>query len=645
MRIKPKSGDLALALTEVQVFSVAPKAFPPSLWRQKAPNLDHVVRDTSVQLVLVSAIVLLWWVSRASAFWRVALAGMLLAATFDWLRALYQAWPIELREVSLLRATSAWLAVFAVLREMRLRGIRPWRWLRRPDGPAATEEGTADASRAWRPSKMTLAALGVSAVLAVGCFYNLGKAQFWDHEAQQPSSVHAFDMRVYFPVAKYFDELRYDGLYLASVAAFVEDVPNKTIDQVSEVGLRDLRTHRMTRVANVKAEVVAIHQRFSPERWAEFKTDMGYFRRLMGEGGYLGSLRDHGGNATPVWLAIAHLLFAQTAASHWTFQWAGLLDPLLLLGAAFAVGRTFGLRTLFVSMIVFGANDFYMFHSNWVGATLRHDWMVYLALGCCALKTERWTLAGVLLALSALIRAFPALALLALVIPFAWWLWEHRNEHKAWPSWPLLLRSQAPLLRVAGGATGCVAAMVAFSSLVLSPSAWLEWIQKARLLDEAAHVNHLSLRGLVAGSTGLQEESFVARLPVFIALLAVILVLVALLARRQPPLRAALLGLCLIPVVFNPANYYIHFVFLLPLAVRVPTGSVSLSSARRQLALWVVLLAMCGAQYFTVLAKNLDNHFYFATIILFITLFAFLVLLLKADHGELRDEEPLATNA
>src|SRR5690606_29877499 len=102
----------------------------------------------------------------------------------------------------------------------------------------------------------------------------------------------------------------------------------------------------------------------------------------------------------------------------------GLLDPLLLLIFAVAVFRTFGPSTAFVSLIVFGANDFYMFGSNWAGATLRNDWMVYLGLGACAFQAKRYRLGGALLALSALIRAFPAIALLALGVPVAYYLFQ-----------------------------------------------------------------------------------------------------------------------------------------------------------------------------------------------------------------------------
>jgi len=84
---------------------------------------------------------------------------------------------------------------------------------------------------------------------------------------------------------------------------------------------------------------------------------------------------------TPAWLAIAHLLFARTQASNATLLAGAWLDPLLLLLVAVMIASTFGARTAFVCLLVFGATDFYMFGTNWAGATLRNDWMFAIALG------------------------------------------------------------------------------------------------------------------------------------------------------------------------------------------------------------------------------------------------------------------------
>ena len=142
-------------------------------------------------------------------------------------------------------------------------------------------------------------------------------------------------MRVYYPVAKYFDELRFDGLYFASVAAYVEDKP-ATFQSIASTELRDLRDNQMVKVRDVVPEIERIHERFSDARWRSFKEDMRYFWKTMAHD-YLSTLRDHGGNATPAWIALAHLLFAGTHASERVLTLTGLFDPLLFLALAFAL--------------------------------------------------------------------------------------------------------------------------------------------------------------------------------------------------------------------------------------------------------------------------------------------------------------------
>ena len=102
-------------------------------------------------------------------------------------------------------------------------------------------------------------------------------------------------------------------------------------------------------------EVDQIKQRFSPERWDEFKKDMRWFWQSMGIGDYLGSLRDHGGNATPVWILITRGLFGFVNANETTLLLTGLLDPVLLALLFIAIGRSFGARAALLCMIVFGA--------------------------------------------------------------------------------------------------------------------------------------------------------------------------------------------------------------------------------------------------------------------------------------------------
>jgi hypothetical protein len=338
---------------------------------------------------------------------------------------------------------------------------------------------------------------------------------------------------------------------------------------------------------------------------------------------YVASMTDHGGNATPVWLTIAHGVFAWLPASDATLTMTALLDPLLLAIAFAAIGRTFGLRTMLMAMMVFGTTDFYMFGTSWAGATLRHDWLAYLALGICALRRDRFVLAGALLALAGMIRVFPAFAIPGAGLPVLWWAIERVRATRRLPRWSELATEHRWYGRLLLGAGACCLVAIGASMLVLSPAAWVDWLEKLRLLSTVPHVNDVSLRALVSEVDSVQERVFETRWPIFLAIGLGYAMLVLFAARARRPEHGAVLGLLLVPVVFAPSNYYLHLVFLVPLlAIERPRAGEPANSALEPLdrtGAWVCVLVlwMCAAQYVTVLASDPRLHFYYATLLYF----------------------------
>jgi hypothetical protein len=612
VRVGVRGGDRSYALSEVQLFSEPPSPFPPRLDTRRGVPLEHHLRGRILTFALAIAFFLFATSRRASLLWTGLCFLAPVFAGIDMVVALADQWPVAGRQVSFVRGTTAAIAALAILRELAGRVRFP-------------------ASRFAVFSSLGLAAAG--ALLA---FYNLGRPQFYDHDLREPCYVHNFDMRVYYPVAKYFPELGFDGLYQGSVAAYVDDVPDVTLDSLDGVELRDLRTHRMTRVAQVKDQIRVVKERFSPERWQAFVRDMRYFRLNMGTRDYLGSMHDHGGNATPVWLALTHLLFSPTTASNETLLMGALLDPILLLIAFVVIGRTFGWRTMLVSAVVFGANDFYMFGSNWGGATLRHDWLAYLALGVCALKSQRWLLGGALLALSASIRAFPAMAFVGMVIPLLWWVAQHLHTSGTWPRLRDVRDAQRPLLRTLAGAAVSSIVLFLASSAILSFSAWPTWLAKVRLLDRDPHVNHVSWRGLVAGSDHFQIAAMHDRMALYACGIALAVVIIALAVRTGRIAHAAVLGTLLIPMAFNPANYYIHFIIVLPLLALEGAGQREDAAppiSWHDAGIWLSLLLMCVALYWSTLEVDLELHFQYATALYFAGIVAMMAVILHRDRA------------
>jgi hypothetical protein len=152
-------------------------------------------------------------------------------------------------------------------------------------------------------------------------------------------------------------------------------------------------------------------------------------------------------------------------------------------------------------------------------------------------------------------------------------------------------------------------------------------------LSADPHANHISLRSLIAGWGDDQAAVVRARLPIFIGAVLCYIAAVVVSARRMPPEQAAVLPLVLVPVLFYPANYYIHLVCFLPLVITEknaegksqPLGPVDGAIA-------MTLLGLCAAQFIAVLiTDNNGIHFYLNGVLLFIAITTMLLILLRAE--------------
>jgi hypothetical protein len=602
VRIRPFEGDGNFAIAELQLSRDSEAALPVAQLAA-ARSLDDRARDRIV-LFGLALICLLALPDRAPRILQLIAAAVACAGLWQLGRGLWEAWPIDQQAISLMRGTLGLIGAVAVARE----AFAP------PRLPAC------------RP--LVIGVLALCAGLSFASFYNLGHPQFYNAQRGHWTFAHHLDLRQYYPTAKYFRELGYVDIYDADLGAYRQDEPllAATLD---DVPVRDLRTLETIPAGERTAQSAAVMERFSPERWAAYRRDAAWFRNAMGDAMYRSSLVDYGGNATPFWMAIAHLLFSLVAPSDAAFTWFGMID-LVLFGLMFAaIGRSFGSRAMLICLLVFGANDFVMYGTNWSGATLRHDWLTYLGFGACLLKREHYVSAGSLLALAALIRAFPALALVGVGLPAALRALERGWRARSWRELGAGLRAEQPLLRVALGAALALTVGLVFARITLGPGAWSDWYAKVAELESAPHPACVALRNLLAGSTD-QAQYLRARWPLYAAIVAGFCTVVGLISRNLPPHRSAILALFLVPIVFYPANYYLHLVFLFPLLspdqqkARSPIDPLSAS-------IWITLLLMCVAQYFTTLVSDLALHFYYSTVVLFAALTVIAFLLLRAD--------------
>jgi len=607
VRLHPKSGDGFFGVTELQLFSTVPAPFPGQVPEVRSGSLDGHFRDAVVLFGLaLCAPLLLVRGSRAPV---VALAlGIAALGTFNVVRAYFDALPIDPREVSLARGTIGMFAAVTVLRELAAPRRFP----------------------ALRP--VIFGNLAITGVLGVIAFYNLAQPQFYSRGKDEWTFAHYLDLRQYYTTAKYFKELGYRGMYEADVASFLEDHPERE-ESIANIPMRDLHSLKISTPARQMERIEKIKESFSPERWEEFKQDNRWFRDAMGNSHWLEMLCDFGGNATPVWISIAHFLFTIFAPSNSNFTLLGLLDLVLLSGMFVAVWRCYGPRTALIVMAVFGANDFIMYGTNWGGAPLRHDWLAYIGFGACALKRERWALGGALLGLSTMIRVFPALSIVGAALPAALRVGEDFAKTHRLPSLRDLVTRERPTVRLLIGAAGTMLVTFAISAALLSPASWPDCLKKISQLSADSHPASIALRSLIGGWEDNQAAVIRNRMPLFLTASALYVGLVALAARGRRADQGALLGMILVPVLLYPANYYIHFIFLLPMLAteRKPSADNPLPVTGWDGGVWLTLLFMCAAQYFTTMVTDLGLHFYFETVVLFTTLTILLGILVKDD--------------
>ncbi len=237
--------------------------------------------------------------------------------------------------------------------------------------------------------------LGVMAVVALLAYTNFG--QF-----HSGAMVHHWEQFHYFLGSKYFPEVGYDGIYVATLAAERE----LDLDHAIQSHTRDLRTNEVVRVGSLVNHMNEVRDRFSDERWESFREDTRYFLEFN-RYSYITKIRkDHGYNPTPTWTFVARVFSRWPAASDTSLKALAWLDPILLGGMFVMIFRTFGSRIGCLAIIIFGLG--YPWRFDWVGgAFLRQDWLAAVGVAICLLKRKSFGLAGGLIAYATMVRVFP----------------------------------------------------------------------------------------------------------------------------------------------------------------------------------------------------------------------------------------------
>jgi hypothetical protein len=408
-----------------------------------------------------------------------------------------------------------------------------------------------------------LAGLGV---LAAACWWNLGRFHY-------PSFGHLSETYHYYVGSKYFPELGYTNLYRCTALA---DAESRRGAEVEARYARDLGTNRIAPAAELLRDPQVCQRRFSPARWRAFRRDVAFFRERLPAPRWARTQVDHGYNATPAWGLLGGLLARTGPATERRILLLWLLDPLLLLSAGAAIAWAFGWRTLCVAALYWGTN--YPAQYGWVGGSyLRQLELAALLVGIACLRRGRPAAGGALLAVSSLVRVYPAVAFAGVGLRALWdvvprgaagattrgarrrlWLEPaHRRFLLA------ALATAAITLPLSGAAAGGL-------------SAWREFAERSRVLLETPLRNHMGLRTLLAWDPAAtaraledrtlddaygpwkqaRRRSFEVRRPVFLACVAGFAVLLALAVRREEDWAATVLALGLVPIALELTCYY-----------------------------------------------------------------------------------------
>lgn len=413
--------------------------------------------------------------------------------------------------------------------------------------------------------------LMVAAVVAGFAYTNFGLFQRWP-------PLHTRELFHYFLGSKYYAELEHDGLYVASMTAQFESHPELEVQAL----MRDLETHEILPIQSFEHRHEEVRARFDDDRWAQFVADHDYF--VTPEGVQeLGVYRlDHGYNPSPTWTFVARLFSTHLQASDATFLFLASLDLLLMGAMCFAIFKTYGGRVAAMVVLLLGLGAPWRY--GWIGgAFLRADWLAAVGLGICALKRERFVLAGGLIGYAAMVRIFPIAFLVGpTVVALRQW---RAGERPLW------------LLRLAAGAL--TAATVGFGVGTLTgngPGVWRVFfenisvyrenrptngigLEDALLADRAASIRAETNNAVEGGKTlwtMRMDELARERRPLILAALVLLVVLALVSMWSRPPPEAAVLGAVLLFAGLSMACYYWIMLALVPLAgaLWLPTAGV-----------------------------------------------------------------------
>lgn len=445
------------------------------------------------------------------------------------------------------------------------------------------------------------------AFLVLGLFGVLSFGSFGAFHGPGFGLIHTGEMFTYYMGAKYAPELGYDGLYVATLQADAESPAPRLSD--AKVG-RDLRNGEVVPIEQLR-EDRRVRERFSDERWAAFRADLGWFLGTGTAAHWKLVVRDHGYNAPPSRTVLVAAVAAVVGpATDLSIHAIAFLDVLLLVALVACVYATVGARAAALACVLLGANSLSAF--EWVGGSfLRQDWLAASVLGVCALRSGRSATAGVLLGVATMLRVFPGLFAAALLLGAGVRLYRERA-----------LSPEVP--RFVAGLVIAALAIGVPSLLYSGIAGWQEFLVKITQHVAMESKNDMGLPALLTGQPALLR-----------LLQAGSVIACGLAAGRVHAAGAAILGIVLVYTLGVLSCYYYSLLLLVLLWQRLDVLTPA-AIARVAAAFTVPIVAGLFEAFSTEAMPTFDwRIFTSSSVMLLATVATLLVAAFRGESAEL----------
>lgn len=376
--------------------------------------------------------------------------------------------------------------------------------------------------------------------------------------------LHTWNMFHYILATKYIDEVGYFDLYYAALLA---DLEGRGYFR-SAPRVRDQHTyeHILMPVALERAEKSGVRNRFTDDRWEDFKLDLQRLQIESPKRRWGGPIADRGFNASPAWLAFHYpLLNAINLRDKNMFNiLASVQIPLYAFAFVIALW-TFGLRTTLLATLWFSL--YFGNHPRILGGYFPYDWFVLTVAAVALYSKGRRVASTPFLAYSAMMRGFPGLLALHPAVCWVKSLFSIKSKQGALPK----IKLQKPDMKHTKYLVALVIMCLVFVALggtnKRGPGIWLEWKEKVSLHSDnhAVSYNRIGLQYLFAKDYATdrwnlhlehKERIIKKQMPYYRIAQVLMMTLIGLAMLRRNPHDGMLLGFAAVFCLMLLSRYY-----------------------------------------------------------------------------------------